>query len=80
MLFYQLAALASDWVASLLSDSVRCVMDAVSFDVVRARDGVVLATLDSRDAADQYANLYGTVMGLGEMSVVAREAVEDEHA
>lgn len=52
--------------------------DAVSFDVVRARDGAVLAVLDSYDAAMQYAHLYGNVMGVGAMNVVAREAVEDE--
>lgn len=55
-------------------------MDAVSFDVVRARDGVVLATLDSHDAAMFYAHLYGNVMGMGTMNVVAREALEDERA
>lgn len=48
------------------------------FDVVRARDGVVLATYDNFDMAMSYAHIAANVMRMGDCNVVARQQGEEE--
>jgi hypothetical protein len=53
-------------------------VDTLVFKVVRARDGVVLASFDAYDAALTYAEIVVNVMRVhGECNVMACEAAEE---